>query len=169
VRKKRKTITVDEETYNLLKEQKEKFNLTYDELLRKLAKATALELEELHPDVEVIVRPFDTLSRTVEVSLPLNLPEAGILLPEPLEKEVRIYASKKKIPFNKAVIELLSLSLYFQGKSYIVISEETEKKIKELLEKLPKDKREDFKKELQKIVTFYIRKLISKYKKKMKH
>ena len=169
MRKKRKTITVDEGTYNLLKEQKEKFNLTYDELLRKLVEATALELEELHPEVEIVVKPPDTFPNTIEVSLPIDLPEAGIILPEPLEKEVKVYASKKKIPFNKAVIELLSLSLYFQGKSYIVISEETEKKIKELLEKLPKDKRENFKKELQKIVTFYIRKLISKYKKKMKY
>ncbi len=169
MRKKRKTITVDEGTYNLLKEQKEKFNLTYDELLRKLVEATALELEELHPEVEVVVKPPDTLPRTIEVSLPIDLPEAGIILPESLEKEIKVYAAKRKISLNKAVIELLSLSLYFQGKSYIVISEETEKKVKELLEKLPKDKRENFKKELQKIVTFYIRKLISKYKKKMKH
>ena len=169
MRKKRKTITVDEGTYNLLKEQKEKFNLTYAELLRKLVEATALELEELHPEVEVVVKPPDTFPGTIEVSLPIDLPEAGIILPESLEKEIKVYAAKRKISLNKAVIELLSLSLYFQGKSYIVISEETEKKVKELLEKLPKDKRENFKKELQKIVTFYIRKLISKYKKKMKY
>ena len=168
MRKKRKTITVDEGTYNLLKEQKEKFNLTYDELLRKLVEATALELEELHPEVEVVVKPPDTFPGTIEVSLPIDLPEAGIILPESLEKEIKVYAAKRKISLNKAVIELLSLSLYFQGKSYIVISEETEKKVKELLEKLPKDKRENFKKELQKIVTFYIRKLISKYRKKIK-
>lgn len=169
MRKKRKTITVDEGTYNLLKEQKEKFHLTYDELLRKLVEATALELEELHPEVEVVVKPPDTFPKTIEVSLPINLPEAGIILPEPLEKEIKVYAAKRKISLNKAVIELLSLSLHFQKKSYILISDETEERIKELIEKLPKDKRESFKRELQKIVTFYIKKLISKYKKKIKH
>jgi hypothetical protein len=168
VRKKRKTITVDEGTYNLLKEQKEKFNLTYDELLRKLVEATALELEELHPEVEIVVKPPDTFPNTIEVSLPINFPEAGIILPESLEKEIKAYAAKRKISFNKAVVELLLLSLHFQKKSYILISDEIEEKIKELVQKLPKDKRESFKKELQKIVTFYIRKLISKYRKKIK-
>jgi predicted HicB family RNase H-like nuclease len=168
VRKKRKTITVDEGTYKLLREQKEKFNLTYDELLRKLIEATALELEELHPEVEVVVKPPDNFPKTIEVSLPVNLPEAGIILPEPLEKELKVYAAKRRISLNRAVVELLSLSLQFQGKSYILISDETEEKIRNLLEKLSADKRENFKKELQKIVTFYIKKLISKYKKKIK-
>jgi predicted HicB family RNase H-like nuclease len=159
---------VDEGTYKLLKEQKEKFNLTYDELLRKLIEATALELEELHPEVEVVVKPPDNFPGAIEISLPINFPEAGILLPEPLEKELKVYAAKRRISLNRAVVELLSLSLQFQGKSYILISDETEEKIRNLLEKLPADKRENFKKELQKIVTFYIKKLISKYKKKIK-
>jgi len=95
-------------------------------------------------------------------------PKAGILLKEDVKTRVKKYAEEHSLSLSEAVNNLLIFAIDLRKEIYIVLTSDLKEEFKRLFSFLDRKEKEKLKDDLKKIITFYTKRLLKSYSKKMK-
>jgi hypothetical protein len=95
-------------------------------------------------------------------------PKAGILLKEDVKTRVKKYAEEHSLSLSETVNNLLIFAIDLRKEIYIVLTSDLKEEFKRLFSFLDRKEKEKLKDDLKKIITFYTKRLLKSYSKKMK-